>query len=322
MVHCSHQYTQVPQQATQTPQRKFLYSVQQLSAVRPFSMLLLEEPAVRQVCSSLLWSLSSDIDCWCSSSSFALHTVSVLSSCVALPPPLHTRTQTQAVAAALKSSMAVPQEPWSREFVEESVLADLAAAAPSTASLEPEGDNNSTSPSPADPGSSDAVETIPLSPAVLDLVEQYQQAAADAEGSSSDSAARQPGPKASSNRSAGTGNSKKSKAAAATALVQDTAASSSIPPELQGTLQQVQTMYGQLLQDNYVEVRYQLCWRVCLMGWPAVPSSCKQPCKQLLGCPVFLAHGAGQLGGSAVWSGEAGSVHKPVSDAAMALQCK
>jgi hypothetical protein len=160
----------------------------------------------------------------------------------------------QAVAVALTASMAVPQASWSRKVVEESILADLTVAqeASTSTSTATDAANNSTSTCPApELSNSDAGNVLELSPYVLDLVDQYQQATADAHPSSSESApARQPG-KASSTRS-----SKKSLSRASTrtaAIVQEPAASS-IPAEVQAVTEKLQAMFGQLLQDNYLQV--------------------------------------------------------------------
>jgi hypothetical protein len=158
----------------------------------------------------------------------------------------------QAVAVALTASMAVPQASWSREFVEESVLADLTAAqeASTSTSTATDAANNTTSTGPApELAKPDARNVLVLSSDVLDLVEQYQQATADAHPSSSESAPARHHGKASSTRG-----TKKSRAATGTAaLVQDLTSSSS-PAEEQTVTEKLQAMFGQLLQDNYMQV--------------------------------------------------------------------
>lgn len=160
--------------------------------------------------------------------------------------------------------MAVPQASWCRGFVEESILADLTAAQEASTSTATDAASNSTSTGPApELANPDAGSVLELSPDVLDLVEQYQQATADAHPSSSESApARQPG-KASSTRG-----SKKSRAATGTAAIVQGSTSSS-HAEVQAVTEKLQAMFGQLLQDNYLQV-----------GWTCSATAAEHVCKQ------------------------------------------
>lgn len=179
----------------------------------------------------------------------------------------------QAVAGSLKTTMTVPQAAWGREFVEESVLAELtladAVSSTGTSTAVPTGTesasttaNNTSSSTSSTISSSDtsaATEGSPggsqvqvrLAPGVLELIEQFQQAAAVGPSASSSAESAHMTSKATDKRSNSRSKKHSTSQSATTAHGDGT---SIVPAALEAGAQQLQGMFGQLLQENYQEV--------------------------------------------------------------------
>jgi hypothetical protein len=160
--------------------------------------------------------------------------------------------------------MSVPVAAWSAEFVEEAVLAELTTPTSSSSSSPDTAVNNSSNASTWQASGAEAnavqehADQVVLAPSALDLVQQYHEAT-EALHSSSDTA-RMSAAKPTNSRSSGGNSSKRSKAAARQeTTVGSSGASSDKAPELAGLTQQLQLMLGEVLQDNYQQVKRVTC---------------------------------------------------------------
>jgi len=169
--------------------------------------------------------------------------------------------------------MTVPQAAWSRGFVEESVIAELTfadavsspgpftAVPPGTESASTAANNSSSSTSSTtnSPDTSAATEgssggshmQVRLAPGVLELIEQFQQAAGVGPSACNSAESAQVTSKAADKRS-NSRSKKHSTLRAAGAAHGD--GTSIVPAALEAGAQQLQGMFGQLLQENYQEV--------------------------------------------------------------------
>lgn len=163
----------------------------------------------------------------------------------------------QAISLALDSSMAVPVAAWSREFVEEAVLSELGSlsssitATPPSADSSVSGSSSSSSQARDDPAAATSLSgsLLALSPAVLDMVELWQQqsgasAAADSAGAPQEHSSR-------SRRSKAGKRSRQSGPDTTTTTIA-TASSSSDLQELTVLTEQLQV--GELLSEHYQQV--------------------------------------------------------------------